>query len=590
MPTHTSISRRFAGALGLLVAALAVAAPSVAVGAGTERPTGPIRVATPSPADRVESAVTRRPIRVVGVKGRSFRISWPALRGKGLRYHLYVNRRLVYAGRKTSARVKAPLCGSTRLQVVVTRRSRGVVRRWTSVRVFPCAGVLASDDREAPSRPSGLVVESVTATSATVRWDPATDNVAVVRYQLRRDSVPVATVPATGASATYTFTGLLCGTRPRLSVEAVDAATLASPPAEIMATLALCDPPASVFVSPGGNDGGPCTAPAPCQSLARAYAATKPGEAVEVQAGSYPAQAIPADAGKSGKPRILIRPAAGATPTFKKIDIDATDLEIRGLSLDGGWYIRSSADRVTMRDVITRGQSNIAGAEDVAVIGGEMSDIDSADGLQVKPGTNGRQVRRLLIEGLSVHGITRRQSASHPDCIQVMSGIGVTMRRLRIRDCGTQGVFFKEDVGGQIDGVVVENSVFGNCGSGCYYTLIFDRGVDNALARYNSFSQAPSLGRDVDSTNIRAVGNAGVMTACGSGVEYRHNVWTAVRCSPTDVQSGLTFFDPATLDLRPKSGASVIDLGDPAEAPADDYLGRLRPVGARADAGAYEVG
>ncbi len=71
-----------------------------------------------------------------------------------------------------------------------------------------------------------------TATSVSLRWNAATDNVGVTGYRLYRNGTLVTTT--TGLS--YTFTGLSCGTSYTFALEAVDAAGNASNRAEASGT------------------------------------------------------------------------------------------------------------------------------------------------------------------------------------------------------------------------------------------------------------------------------------------------------------------------------------------------------------------
>jgi hypothetical protein len=48
------------------------------------------------------------------------------------------------------------------------------------------------------------------------------------------------------------------------------------------------------------------------------------------------------------------------------------------------------------------------------------------------------------------------------------------------------------------------------------------------------------------------------------------------------------FVDPAALDFRPNYGSSLVDAGNPDDAPVTDILGKARPRGTRIDIGAYE--
>src|SRR5438309_8753028 len=84
-------------------------------------------------------------------------------------------------------------------------------------------------------------------------------------------------------------------------------------------TSAGSTPPApalpALHVSPGGSDTALCVASAPCATLARAYGLAKPGQIVELAAGTYPGQTV-GDAGHTTGPNVVVRPASGATVSF----------------------------------------------------------------------------------------------------------------------------------------------------------------------------------------------------------------------------------------------------------------------------------
>jgi hypothetical protein len=95
------------------------------------------------------------------------------------------------------------------------------------------------------------------ATSVSLGWNAATDNVGVTGYGLYRDG----TLTGTGTPTSTTFSGLACGTSYALAIDAYDAAGNRSAKASMGASTAACptQPPpsgsANVYVSPGGSDG-----------------------------------------------------------------------------------------------------------------------------------------------------------------------------------------------------------------------------------------------------------------------------------------------------------------------------------------------
>ena len=376
-----------------------------------------------------------------------------------------------------------------------------------------------------------------------------------------------------------------------LLVPVVGACGSDSPSGDEGQTTTSTAPPAARFVTPDGSDSGSCSADDPCLTFDRAYHTASPGESVEVAAGSYPAQTITADASKAGKPFVVIRPAAGAAVKTAYLEFDDVNrLEVRDVQTSG-WYVRPGSDGVTLRNVLSRGAGSfITGASNVRVIDSEISGVDSTDGLQVKAsGEVGGQPRDIVLDGLSVHSIRRdAEPSAHVECVQFTAGVRVRIRNSRFVDCSTQGVFFKEDLGGVIDDVVVENSWFGIIPTGTS-TLIFDDGVANMVARYNSFAQSPRLGGGEDVGAISVYGNAGELSGCSPGVVYRHNVWAAAACDATDLTADPGFVNAAQFDLRLTETSAAIDQGDPESYPATDIDGHPRPLGSAPDAGAVEL-
>ena len=78
----------------------------------------------------------------------------------------------------------------------------------------------ACPDTTAPSVPTALHTTALTTTSVSLAWTASTDNVGVTGYTTYRGAVSA----GTGAAASFTVTGLACGTSYAFSVDAYDAA------------------------------------------------------------------------------------------------------------------------------------------------------------------------------------------------------------------------------------------------------------------------------------------------------------------------------------------------------------------------------
>ncbi|MFF8292278.1 cellulase family glycosylhydrolase [Streptomyces sp. NPDC016309] len=111
-------------------------------------------------------------------------------------------------------------------------------------------------DTTAPTAPTGLTSTARTATSVSLSWTAATDDVAVTGYDVYRGAVRVNTAPVT--ATTYTDTGLAPATPYRWSVRARDAAGNVSAPSPVLdvTTTGPGDgPPGAVKVRYRNNDG-----------------------------------------------------------------------------------------------------------------------------------------------------------------------------------------------------------------------------------------------------------------------------------------------------------------------------------------------
>ncbi len=123
--------------------------------------------------------------------------------------------------------------------------------------IYYKAIVIGSNDTVSPTTPTGLVRMGATATSLTLAWNAAADNVAVAGYGLYNGSNLVASTTATSA----TLGGLTCETTYSVSVDAFDAAGNRSGRATISATTGNCDRQAPTVV---------LTAPAPGSTVSGA--------------------------------------------------------------------------------------------------------------------------------------------------------------------------------------------------------------------------------------------------------------------------------------------------------------------------------
>jgi hypothetical protein len=265
------------------------------------------------------------------------------------------------------------------------------------------------------------------------------------------------------------------------------------------------------------------------------------------------------------------------------------------MTVEDSWKTSNSTSNVSFVNLTVHGGIFINSSSNISVIGGSVG-----------PGTDfhpqiaawpvGTQVRNVLISGVYFHDWRGSRPGVHTQCLLVGSALGITIRNSVFHNCAVFDLAFTNFNGGIVRDVLVENNVFDTSVDGGFYSLSFfgDPAYDwrNVLVRYNTAGQAMQFALGSSSlSNFRVVGNIGPQRTgeCNSRIQYSHNVWTNVKCGPTDrraagVVEGLL---GTRLLTPPKSPA--VNAGNPANVPKRDIRGRLRPSGHAPDAGAYEI-
>lgn len=351
---------------------------------------------------------------------------------------------------------------------------------------------------------------------------------------------------------------------------------------------------ATLYVSPSGA-GIACTVASPCGAVETAYRSAAPGDAIELAAGVYGAQTIPA-LGRPA-PSIEIRGAEGATPVVGGLDVRADHVVVRGVRSSSYADVDSGNGADPVEDVRffdvaaathwlsgtrgftwTRGSIGPAFNAKISMIGGTPTSYD------------------VTYDGVLWHDATRDSADVHTECLLAAGVQGLTIRNSRFSNCAVFDVLISK-VGDDPDpsDVLIENTVLEPSkdvdGSNAYYSLMTGLLVKGLTLRNNVWGLGISFQGRIENGSV--VGNIGETAPCLAGVSYSHNVFTDRACGATDrVVAGAfsQFADPANHDWRLKPGAAAIDAGDPRDYPATDALGAGRPAGAAPDAGAYEFG
>jgi len=348
-------------------------------------------------------------------------------------------------------------------------------------------------------------------------------------------------------------------------------------------------------VAVGAADAGNCVT-TPCGSVAYAYRQATPGDVVEVGAGTYPGQNVPA-LGRPG-PVIEIRPAAGAAVTLTGgLDINADNVVVRGmkaadLNVDNG---DDMVENVTT-DGIDATSAYFQNTKNLVVHGGHLGGLLNKTPVYV--GSTPVSYN-ITFDGVDFHDALVNDSATHTECLMVNDVQGMTIKNSIFRNCGYFGVMISHlfaNVGPRdvtLENNVFEHTVQWNGQRAPFSMLVGPVDAVNFVFRNNTFETPPTFNQTTFSGTSKMVGNLGALTGACPKMAYSRNVWTATTCGPTDRKDGRAvsqFVDPANHDFHLKAGAVAVDAGDRADFPGTDRDGYGRPAGAAPDAGAYEFG
>jgi hypothetical protein len=366
---------------------------------------------------------------------------------------------------------------------------------------------------------------------------------------------------------------------------------------------------ADLFLSPSGSDGGRCTASAPCRSLARAYEVADLGAVVQLAGGTYGDQLLDGRLSKARDrreaPDVVFRPAEGARVELGRLEVNVPHVEVQNMRV-GKWKARYNvedttryaAGDLTFRNVRTHHFSFNA-VQNVRVIGGEVGPNRNRstgdhpqDGIFIgayppdkHPPTD------ILLDGVYVHDITEPDSKAHSDCIQFTAGVNVVIRNSRFRNCEHADMMIKGDQG-PIDNFLIENNFLDHTLSAHFSINIYetDRGCRKVLMRNNTALQNIRTDACSGMTLTGNIQPSMSKHSCSSAnAKLSWNVYeSGVKCGAGDTVAAVSYVDRKTFDLRLTRGSAAIGRGNPDSAPRTDIEGHLRPLRARADAGAHQ--
>src|SRR5438477_128571 len=202
-------------------------------------PSASLSVTTPPLADTT-APTTPSGVAASALTSSSLTLSWsPATDNVGVTgYRVYRNGTLAASPSATSASITGLSAATTYSFTVSAVDAAGNA---SALSAPLSATTAASSDTTPPTTPTGLAASALTATSLTLSWSPATDNVGVTGYRVYRNGTLAASPSGTSAS----ITGLLASVLYSFTVSAVDAAGNASASSAPLSvtTLPLLPPP-----------------------------------------------------------------------------------------------------------------------------------------------------------------------------------------------------------------------------------------------------------------------------------------------------------------------------------------------------------
>jgi hypothetical protein len=356
-----------------------------------------------------------------------------------------------------------------------------------------------------------------------------------------------------------------------------------------------------------------------CGSIAAAYGAAASGDTILVKGGTYGRQVLP-----SGTKRLTIRNAPGSRPVFGTTSVFASNIRLVGVTIrrnDDPGQLTATLEAKGSKNTFARvhvdsrnmseRQGIAASGDDNVFRGGSTFNVVDEKGVLVGGS-------RVTFEDFDFHDVRVTDPAVHNECVY-SNGPQLTVRRSHFWRCPTMDLFLtRGDWWGQppYGGVTIENNVFEHStmlarDSWHHYGLYIGASLSydgeplrGLRVRYNTFETSVLLDPKLRATGgSEWVGNVGGGWDCIAGMRYRYNV--GQKCSARDKRVSPAsscgppscprirnarqgWVNPAKHNFRLRAGSPAINAGDPKDFPRVDKDGRLRPVGRRPDAGAYE--
>lgn len=349
----------------------------------------------------------------------------------------------------------------------------------------------------------------------------------------------------------------------------------------------------ALYVSPSGSDGAACSKGRPCATLEAAFRRSKPGHSILLLPGDYGDQAL-GEGGPAGRP-VTVAPAGGKV-TLASLTIEhASDLVLKRLVVKGQLAIENEhpelpgSTNITLFGVQGKTLRLIGRISNISVHGGSWGPALNEQPQIIKYNPDDpdiAQPTQILIDGVSFHDFRRSDDTVHTECLQILNGLNITVRRSRFWNCDGTG-----DIGitptGLITNLTLENNFIAG-GGDTGYGIQIGMKLKNFVFRYNSSSQSVFFADTEVTGPYTFLGNymPWDYSLCHRAATYVSNVLEGGKCGTTDISvPALQFVAPKAHDLHLVRGARAIGHGA-MSGPVGDIDGDLRPSGFALDAGA----
>ena len=366
------------------------------------------------------------------------------------------------------------------------------------------------------------------------------------------------------------------------------------------------------YVSPTGNDSNPGSETSPFRTIQRAANVVNPGDSVIVEDGTYTGTGAGTPCASSVQPSVVCLARGGtstAPVTFRARNHLGAKIDGRSNASTYGFNFLADFIRIEGFDIFGMGNATndaagivIYGAgHDVVIKRNAIHDIGRLCASH-QYGMNGIFVQnaRVRIEGNHIYDIGRFAAGEN--------GCSPSNAYYKNHD---HGIYVNGNSDGDAPGardILIANNLFTNIARG-WAVQVYPGTVANLSILHNTFAEPNpyNVGHIIvaaSTTSARIMNNvfyepttAGIYFYSGThtGMKVTHNL--SSRAISDRTPAGVTFTsnqastDPllTSFEYEPRSSSPAIDRGVTLADVPQDIQGGVRPSGAAADVGAYEV-